>query len=272
MTAHAVERAVDPAKEEEALPTGLERNIDLMDSLIQLLRGEITNPIFEQRCRQLVGTNGYFLFTMDRVVTGCVRQIQSLLNDPVGLQLVVGAAERCSLGAAELRATQRRNPAESVPSERAARAGRRATALVPHGVRRRKARTDVLVRGTGARSATTGGRAGQRVLQVCGDVCATSRRGGRTREREWTGGRKTPSEGRRGRGGRRSGDGDGRTGGGDGPEEEMDSSPLLMRSKMENWDERREREEERTRGEKRDRDKMSGEEEGKIETNTKKVE
>lgn len=56
------------------------------------------------------------------------------------------------------------------------------------------------------------------------------------------------------------------------PEEEMDSSPLLMRSKMENWDERREREEERTRGEKRDRDKMSGEEEGKIETNTKKVE
>ena len=56
------------------------------------------------------------------------------------------------------------------------------------------------------------------------------------------------------------------------PEEEMDSSPLLVRSKMENWDERREREEERTRGEKRDRDKMSGEEEGKIETNTKKVE
>ena len=56
------------------------------------------------------------------------------------------------------------------------------------------------------------------------------------------------------------------------PEEEMDSSPLLMRSKMENWDERRERAAPRPRGEKRDRDKMSGEEEGKIETNTKKVE
>ena len=96
MIAHAVERAVDPVRE-EALPTGLERNIDLMDSLIQLLRGEITNPIFEQRCRQLVGTNGYFLFTMDRVVAGCIRQIQSLLSDPVGLQLIVRSRRAFSL-------------------------------------------------------------------------------------------------------------------------------------------------------------------------------
>ena len=93
---NAVERAVDPVRE-EALPTGLERNIDLMDSLIQLLRGEITNPIFEQRCRQLVGTNGYFLFTMDRVVAGCIRQIQSLLSDPVGLQLIVRSRRAFSL-------------------------------------------------------------------------------------------------------------------------------------------------------------------------------
>ena len=90
MTAHAVERAVDQPKE-TAVPTSLERNIDLMDVLIQLVRGEITNQNFEQRCRELLGTKGYFLFTMDRVTIGCVRQIQSLMNDSTGLQLIVEA-------------------------------------------------------------------------------------------------------------------------------------------------------------------------------------
>lgn len=93
MTAHAVERAVDQPKE-TAVPTSLERNIDLMDALTQLVRGEITNQSFEQRCRTLLGTKGYFLFTMDRVTIGCVRQIQSLMNDSTGLQLIVGARER----------------------------------------------------------------------------------------------------------------------------------------------------------------------------------
>ena len=92
MTAHAVERALGEKKEEDsASPTAVDRNVELMDAMIHLLRGELTNQGFEQKCRQVLGTSGYFLYTIDRVVTGCLRQIQNMMSDAMNVQLIVGA-------------------------------------------------------------------------------------------------------------------------------------------------------------------------------------
>ena len=92
MTAHAVERALGEKKEEgSASPTAVDRNVELMDAMIHLLRGELTNQGFEQKCRQVLGTSGYFLYTIDRVVTGCLRQIQNMMSDARNVQLIVGA-------------------------------------------------------------------------------------------------------------------------------------------------------------------------------------
>ena len=87
-----MERAIDTNRDglmDSAVPSKLERHIYLMDALIQLLRGELTNQLFENRCRQLVGTNGYMLYTVDRVVSGCVRHLQTIMNDVMATQLVV---------------------------------------------------------------------------------------------------------------------------------------------------------------------------------------
>lgn len=90
MTAHAVERALGEKKEgDNASPTAVDRNVELMDAMIHLLRGELTNQGFEQKCRQVLGTSGYFLYTMDRVVTGCLRQIQNMMGDAMNVQLIV---------------------------------------------------------------------------------------------------------------------------------------------------------------------------------------
>ena len=92
MTAHAVERALGEKKEEgSASPTAVDRNVELMDAMIHRLRGELTNQGFEQKCRQVLGTSGYFLYTIDRVVTGCLRQIQNMMSDAMNVQLIVGA-------------------------------------------------------------------------------------------------------------------------------------------------------------------------------------
>ena len=92
MTAHAVERALGEKKEEgSASPTAVDRNVELMDAMIHLLRGELTNQGFEQKCRQVLGTSGYLLYTSDRVVTGGLRQIQNMMSDAMNVQLIVGA-------------------------------------------------------------------------------------------------------------------------------------------------------------------------------------
>ncbi|KAK8828976.1 hypothetical protein WA538_000978, partial [Blastocystis sp. DL] len=88
MTAHAVERAIDTQREAAEGPSKLQRHIDLMDALIQLLRGELSNQQFEQRCRETVGTSGYMLYTADRVVNACVRHLHAILGDAVATRLV----------------------------------------------------------------------------------------------------------------------------------------------------------------------------------------
>ena len=91
MTAHAVERALGEKKEEGgASPTAVDRNVELMDAMIHLLRGELTNQGFEQKCRQVLGTSGYFLYTIDRVVISCMRQVQNMMSDLMNVQLIVG--------------------------------------------------------------------------------------------------------------------------------------------------------------------------------------
>lgn len=91
MTAHAVERALGEKKEEGgASPTAVDRNVELMDAMIHLLRGELTNQGFEQKCRQVLGTSGYFLYTIDRVVISCIRQVQNMMSDLMNVQLIVG--------------------------------------------------------------------------------------------------------------------------------------------------------------------------------------
>ena len=91
MTAHAVERALGEKKEEgSASPTAVDRNVELMDAMIHLLRGELTNQGFEQKCRQVLGTSGYFLYTIDRVVISCMRQVQNMMSDLMNVQLIVG--------------------------------------------------------------------------------------------------------------------------------------------------------------------------------------
>lgn len=90
MTTCVIERAVEESKESPATPASWQRFVSLMDTLIQLLRGELTNQQFEQGCRSILGTGGYFLYTMDRVVAGCIRQIQSMLNETVSLEVIVG--------------------------------------------------------------------------------------------------------------------------------------------------------------------------------------
>jgi hypothetical protein len=44
---------------------------------------------FEDECRQLMGTGSYLLFTLDRVVNHAVKQLQSLVSDPVSVKLRV---------------------------------------------------------------------------------------------------------------------------------------------------------------------------------------
>ena len=91
MTAHAVERALGEKKEEGAVsPTAVDRHVELMDAMIHLLRGELTNQGFEQKCRQVLGTSGYFLYTIDRVVISCMRQVQNMISDLMNVQLIVG--------------------------------------------------------------------------------------------------------------------------------------------------------------------------------------
>ena len=129
MTAHAVERAVEDLKDTSS-PSACQRFVSLMDSIIQLLRGELTNQQFEHTCREILGTSGYFLFTLDRVVTGCVRQVQSMLNETVSLEVIVGALAVFSLGITHLLEASRRYPPSDVPAQHAASDRRQPRELV----------------------------------------------------------------------------------------------------------------------------------------------
>ena len=146
-----MERAIDTQREAAEGPSKLQRHIDLMDALIQLLRGELSNQQFEQRCRETVGTSGYMLYTADRVVNACVRHLHAILGDAVATRLVVGVGNEWHPGASRVCAAAGRHSALAVPRKRAARGGRCAHAALPHGVPQ-----------TGGR----GGRGGAAVL-VC---------------------------------------------------------------------------------------------------------
>lgn len=60
-----------------------------MTALFALLDGSMESSKYEDECRQLMGTASYLLFTMDKLVSHCARQLQSLVSDPSTMKLFV---------------------------------------------------------------------------------------------------------------------------------------------------------------------------------------
>ena len=71
-------------------PTKAERLISLMDTLILFIENKLANKDFQKKCSEIVGMNGYLLYTVDRIVTGCIHQLRAILEDRTMMLQMVG--------------------------------------------------------------------------------------------------------------------------------------------------------------------------------------
>lgn len=53
---------------------------EYLDSLKSLLDGSLETFKYEDRCRSLLGTNSYILFTMDKLIARLIKQIQTVFH------------------------------------------------------------------------------------------------------------------------------------------------------------------------------------------------
>lgn len=67
-------------------PEGRYKNFKQM--MYQLLDGEMDSSRFEDECRILLGASSYVLFTIDKLVSQVVQQVQSILQNPICMQLL----------------------------------------------------------------------------------------------------------------------------------------------------------------------------------------
>ena len=61
----------------------------LIGSIILLIRGEMDNSAYEEESRHLVGSGGYVLYTVDKVMGSFLKHIHTLLSDAVCSDLIV---------------------------------------------------------------------------------------------------------------------------------------------------------------------------------------
>lgn len=65
-----------------------------LSKLYALIDGSIDNPKYEDCCRSLMGSTSYFLFTMDKLVTLVLKQMQQLAHDDTCQELLKVFAEQ----------------------------------------------------------------------------------------------------------------------------------------------------------------------------------
>ena len=59
-----------------------------MEVLNGLLDGSMDNSKFEDKCRSIIGTQSYILFTLDKLIFKLIKQLQLVANDDVALKLL----------------------------------------------------------------------------------------------------------------------------------------------------------------------------------------
>ncbi|KAL3663908.1 hypothetical protein V7S43_010797 [Phytophthora oleae] len=64
-----------------------------VSKLYSVIDGSVDNSKYEDSCRSLMGSTSYFLFTMDKLVTLVLKQMQHLANDDTCLELTKAFAE-----------------------------------------------------------------------------------------------------------------------------------------------------------------------------------
>ncbi|KAI9332798.1 hypothetical protein BDR26DRAFT_868930, partial [Obelidium mucronatum] len=77
-----------PDSLETVQPKGKDRYTDFIRAVHDLFDSKIENTEFEDRLRGLFGTSAYLSYTIDKLVQLIVKQIQSIISDPVCLDLV----------------------------------------------------------------------------------------------------------------------------------------------------------------------------------------
>ncbi|OWZ19254.1 Paired amphipathic helix protein Sin3 [Phytophthora megakarya] len=92
-----------------------------VSKLYSLIDGSVDNSKYEDSCRSLMGSTSYFLFTMDKLVTLVLKQMQHLANDDTCQELTKAFAEvqaepkpSTDLAGAETRATAYFNKTKSI--------------------------------------------------------------------------------------------------------------------------------------------------------------
>ncbi|KAK1934653.1 Paired amphipathic helix protein Sin3-like 2 [Phytophthora citrophthora] len=92
-----------------------------VSKLYSVIDGSVDNSKYEDSCRSLMGSTSYFLFTMDKLVTLVLKQMQHLANDDTCQELTKAFAEMqdapkpsVDLAGAEARATAYLNKTKSI--------------------------------------------------------------------------------------------------------------------------------------------------------------
>lgn len=80
--------------EEEQEESADRRLNHLLNHVLLFLRGEEDGIQFESGCRELIGAGGYVLYTVDKVVTNCLKGIHNLFSDTMSNDVVVSVGSR----------------------------------------------------------------------------------------------------------------------------------------------------------------------------------
>ncbi|TMW65986.1 hypothetical protein Poli38472_003751 [Pythium oligandrum] len=96
-TINPAARALDHARASSSDLTGAEKTGDyqaFLTKLYALIDGSVDNTKYEDCCRSLMGSTSYFLFTMDKLVTLVLKQMQYMATDDTCQELLKLFAEQ----------------------------------------------------------------------------------------------------------------------------------------------------------------------------------
>ena len=60
----------------------------MLQDIKDFIAGDIEANDFEDRIRELFWTSGYLIFTVDKLVQACVKQMQGIASDPKSFELI----------------------------------------------------------------------------------------------------------------------------------------------------------------------------------------
>lgn len=69
---------------------------EFMQMALQLVDGRLDSSQYEDSCRQLLGTNSYVLFTLDKLIAKVMKAFQGLMQDPLACKLFDMYKYECS--------------------------------------------------------------------------------------------------------------------------------------------------------------------------------